>query len=99
MANVQWTLPAKQHLRAVYDFIAQDSTFYAKKITDDIVAQSERLKLFPSSGRIVPELSDRAVRELLVSSYRLIYGILDEETVVILALVHAKRDLSGGLPQ
>ncbi len=99
MASVQWTVPAKHHLRSVYDFIAQDSPFYAKKVTDDIVTQSERLALFPRSGRIVPELQDDAIRELLVSSYRLIYGILDEEAVVILALVHSKRDLSGGLPQ
>ena len=99
MAHVQWSLPAKQHLRAVHDFIAQDSPFYAKKLTDDILRQSERLALFPRSGRIVPELSDEAVREIIVTSYRLIYGIIDDESVIVLALVDSKRDLSEGLPR
>ena len=42
-------------------------------------------------GRIVPEIGDPNVRELIVYSYRLIYEILPEE-IRILALIHGKRD-------
>ncbi len=71
-----------------------------KKLTDDILVQSERLAIFPRSGRIVPELSDELIRELIIASYRLIYGIVDDDdTVIVLALVHSKRDLSEGLPR
>jgi toxin ParE1/3/4 len=43
-------------------------------------------------GRVVPELDEPTVRELVVGSYRLIYEF-GEETVHILALIHAARDL------
>jgi toxin ParE1/3/4 len=68
-------------------------------VKDDILVQSERLAMFPRSGRIVPELSDELVRELIIASYRLIYGIVDDDTVSVLALVHSKRDLPEGLPR
>jgi plasmid stabilization system protein ParE len=94
---IRWTAPAKEHLRRLHDTIALDSPFYAKKVTQSIVEKSGRLELFPRSGRVVPELDDETLREILVYSYRLIYSILDDE-VLILALVHTKQDLSAGLP-
>jgi toxin ParE1/3/4 len=47
-------------------------------------------------GRVVPELDEPTVRELVVGSYRVIYEI-DEETVYILGLIHGARDLPGAL--
>jgi plasmid stabilization system protein ParE len=45
---------------------------------------------------MVPELSDEAVRELFVKSYRLIYEVRDEG-VVILAFLHGARRLPSSL--
>ena len=44
-------------------------------------------------GRVVPELDEPTVRELVVGSYRLIYEI-NEETVYVLGLIHGARDLA-----
>ena len=88
---VKWTTPARQDLKQIHDYIAKDSKFYAKKVSDEILEKSENLKLFPQMGRIVPEIGDPNVRELIVYSYRLIYEILPEE-IRILALIHGKRD-------
>lgn len=43
-------------------------------------------------GRVVPELEEPAVRELIVGSYRLIYEI-EGADVHILGLIHGARDL------
>jgi plasmid stabilization system protein ParE len=40
----------------------------------------------------LPELNDARIRELFIKEYRLIYGI-EESRVVILGVVHGKRDL------
>jgi hypothetical protein len=45
-------------------------------------------------GRIVPELDQPAVRELVVGSYRLIYEI-SEKDVYVLGLIHGARDLTA----
>lgn len=43
-------------------------------------------------GRVVPELDEPTVRELVVGNYRLIYEV-GAETVYVLALIHGARDL------
>lgn len=88
---VKWTTPAKQDLKQIHDYIAKDSNFYAKKVTDEIVASSENLESFPQMGRIVPEIGDTNVRELVVYSYRLVYEIVPAG-IRVLALIHGKRD-------
>lgn len=87
---VEWTTPAKQDLKQIYDYIARDSQFYAQKVSRNIVDKSEKLKDFPKIGRIVPEIGDLSVRELLIYSYRLIYEV-SPNGVKILALIHSKR--------
>ncbi|WP_353740592.1 type II toxin-antitoxin system RelE/ParE family toxin [Desulfoferrobacter suflitae] len=61
-----WSRPAKRDLRSIHDHIASDSKFYAKKVVKDIVEKSEVLKDFPLMGRMVPELQDPDIRELIV---------------------------------
>ncbi len=88
---VKWSKPAKFDLKQIHDYIARDSKFYAKKISLEIVEKSEKLNLFPDVGRIVPEIGDPRIRELLIYSYRLIYEVFPEK-VEVLALIHSKRN-------
>ncbi len=88
---VIWSKPARRDLRNIHDYIAFDSKFYAKKVVQEIARQSENLNDFPLVGRMVPELEDYDIRELIVYSYRLIYKVTSSR-VEILALVHGKQD-------
>ncbi|MCC7212739.1 MAG: type II toxin-antitoxin system RelE/ParE family toxin [Candidatus Brocadia sp.] len=44
-------------------------------------------------GRIVPEISEVNIREVIVYSYRLIYEISSDK-IEVLALIHCKQDFS-----
>ena len=90
---VEWTNPAKQDLKSIHDYIATDSKLYAKKVSFESVEKTEKLNLFPEIGRIVPEIGDLRIRELIIYSYRLIYEIYPDK-IAILALVHGKRDFT-----
>ena len=90
---VEWSLPAKRDLKHIFDYIARDSIYYAKNVTQNIVAKTETLFEFPEIGRVVPEIGDANIRELFVYSYRLIYEIVPDG-IEILALIHGKRDFS-----
>jgi len=92
---VKWSIPAKQDLKKVYDYIARDSKFYAAKVSQNIIEKSEKLNDFPEIGRIVPEIDNPNIRELFIYSYRLIYQI-SQNTIDILALIHGKQDFSTG---
>ena len=88
---VKWATPAKKDLKKIYDYIANDSKYYAKNVAQNIVAKTEELEKFPEIGRVVPEIGDSNVRELFIYSYRLIYEI-KPDSVEILALIHGRRD-------
>jgi plasmid stabilization system protein ParE len=88
---VIWSGPAKADLRSIHDFIAHDSTHYAKKIAHDIAARPDVLDELPHMGRVVPELDNEAIRELSLYSYRIIYEIREPD-IVVLAVIHKRRD-------
>ena len=94
--RVAWSAEARADLRRIAEFVAQDSPTYASTIVDAVLARVARLGEFPRMGRVVPELGDESFRELLVSSYRVMYR-LEADSVVIAAVIHSKRSL--GLPE
>ena len=65
-----------------------------------VFAAVKRLEVFPRSGRIVPEIGQEDIREIIFGSYRIVY-VVGEEEVDILTVFHAARllrpsDLPGG---
>ena len=92
--KVTWSYEATEDLDALAEYIARDSSFYAAAFTHEVLDVSRSLNEFSERGRIVPELGDPKIRELLIRDYRLIYSI-EQSSVVILALVHGARDLKA----
>ncbi|MEW6609513.1 MAG: type II toxin-antitoxin system RelE/ParE family toxin [bacterium] len=58
-------------IEAIANFIARDSNYYAKMFTAQVFEAVERLELFPESGRIVPELNRKEIREIILGNYRI----------------------------
>lgn len=92
--NVIWTEIALSDLESVADYIAKDSSHYAAVFVQEIKIASRSLTEFARRGRIVPELSDPDIRELLIRDYRLIYNIARNK-VYIIAFIHGARDLTA----
>jgi plasmid stabilization system protein ParE len=92
--KVIWSYEATDDLDALAEYIARDSSFYAAAFTQQVLDISRSLNVFSERGRIVPELGNPDIRELLIREYRLIYNI-EQSRVVILALVHGARDLKA----
>jgi len=91
--KVVWTETAWRDLEHTADYIAEDSLGYAAAFVRRIRGQARSLDELSHRGRVVPELEDSSVRELLVGNYRLLYEI-HEKTVYILGLIHGARDLA-----
>ena len=89
-----WTDPSIADLRAIRDYIGRDSDYYAADLVEQVVLSVERLLQFPRLGRVVPEVQDENIRELVQQSYRIIYRIVGER-IEILTIVHGSRDLSS----
>jgi len=90
MAEIGWSLKAENDLNEIIDYIAQDSLEYALSFYEQVREKVENLNLFPEMWRIVPELNDPNIRELILRNYRIIYRILGEK-IQLLRLFHGSR--------
>jgi plasmid stabilization system protein ParE len=59
-------------MEAIRKFIANDSDAYADLVVARLLESVERLEHFPRSGRIVPELSNAQLREIIEAPYRIV---------------------------
>jgi toxin ParE1/3/4 len=76
---------------AIATYIARDSVRYAAAEVERLEAAADHLAEYPHLGRMVPELSSESIREVLVSSYRLIYRV-EPTQLSILTIVHQQQD-------
>ena len=88
--TVVWSPRAIDDIGAIAAYIAEDSEAYAASVVRSILEKARRLAEFPFLGRVVPEFGDEAIREVFSYSYRIIYGIADDE-ITIAAVVHGNR--------
>jgi plasmid stabilization system protein ParE len=70
--------------------VARDSARYADLVVERIVAAVERLQDHPRSGRVVAELGDESVREVIHGNYRIVYR-LRHDIVEIATVFHGSR--------
>ena len=61
---VKWSHQARRDLRRIFDYIAQDSPHYARKVTREIAAKTGVLNEPPRIGKMMPEVGDDDIREL-----------------------------------
>lgn len=63
--EVAWSPEAIEDIESIAAYIECDSPFYARAVVQKILDLGRSLPAFPAAGRVVPELDDPAVRELL----------------------------------
>ncbi|MFZ4681846.1 MAG: type II toxin-antitoxin system RelE/ParE family toxin [Terrimicrobiaceae bacterium] len=83
---------SQDDLREIVCFIARDNSERARRFGNELIDQALCVGNFPEMGRIVPEIGDPEVREIIHGSYRIVYEILrDPNTVFVLRFWHAAR--------
>ena len=85
-----WSPQAVEDVEAIRSYVARDSEQYANLLVERIVAAVDRLAAFPRSGRVVPEVGDQSLREVVYGTYRIVYR-LKPEVVEIVTVFHAAR--------
>ena len=87
--QVIWTDPALERVAETAVHIARDDPAAAELWTLELFAAVERLIDFPESGRMVPELATRDVRELIFGAYRVFYRV--GAAVEVLSVRHGSQ--------
>ena len=93
MVRINWALQAKSDLKSIADYISNDSKRYAKLQVVKIRTKTAILKSHIKIGKIVSEIDNQNIRELIEGNYRIIYKIVSEKQIDILTIHHSSRDL------
>ena len=83
MVRVSWTIQALDDLDAICEFIARDVPRYAQVFALKIFEAADRIESFPLSGRMVPEIGKKEIREIIFGDYRIVYRVLKDEVEII----------------
>lgn len=95
--QVLFTATAEADLEDIVEYIAADAPAAAERAVRRLQSATARLARHAASGRWVPELDEtseaRAVRELVVRPWRVLYRIAGPR-VLVLAVLDSRRDLA-----
>jgi len=94
MVKINWTREAIENIHELREFYEPKSASYAEHLTDRLFEKAEVLVQFPQIGRVVPELDNPKIRELIYKSYRIIYHIVAVDHIDILAVHSGLKPLS-----
>jgi len=86
------TPQALDDLKIIVGYIARNNPDEARVFGNTLIDRALSIGPLPERGRVVPELGDPAVREIVHGSYRIIYEVVREPTAVfVLRFWHASR--------
>ena len=95
MVKIVWTDLSVFELKEIFDYISPDSKRYALNQVERIKSKTLILKSMPDVGRVVPELENSEIRELIEGNYRIIYRIKTKDSIGILTVHHSSRNFSS----
>ena len=81
------TPQSQADLKAIVTFIAKDNSDRARTYGNELIDRVLSIATFPELGRIVPEMGDAAVREVVHGSYRIIYEVFPEPNQISISYV------------
>lgn len=93
MARVRLTEQAQNELDAIIEYYERvGASDFAEVFEEKLIEKIRPLEQFPHMGRIVPEIGDEAIREVLYRNYRIVYVVdRDEEEVDVLTIFHSSQ--------
>lgn len=91
--NIQWSPLAIDRVKEIVDYIAQNNPIAAAQWADRLFESVEALVNFPYLGRVVPEIQNAAIRELIKEQYRVVYKV-DEAMISILTVHHSRQQFT-----
>jgi plasmid stabilization system protein ParE len=94
--KIIWTQDGIDSLEDIILYIAKDSVYYASNFAKNILTRIENLMKFPYSGRIVPEYSNPAIREIIYQNYRIVYKI-EKKTIFLALVTHGSQTLPSNI--
>jgi toxin ParE1/3/4 len=83
---------AIQDLQEIIRYISIDNPTRAESFGRELIGKTRRLASFPEMGRVVPEVNDPSIREIIYHTYRIVYRVRQpERRIEVSRFWHAAR--------
>lgn len=93
--NIIWSPTARAKTKEILEYVAEDNLDAALTLINLFESKVEKLKENPESGRVLPELKNDKIREIVVhKNYGVIYEI-NPDTIEILTIRHFRQNFSA----
>lgn len=87
-----WTQSALDDLRELVRYIAADDPIAAERFGNAVIKRVEGITSFPRIGRVVPEIGNELLREVILAPYRIVYELDDSaEQIAVIRVWHGAR--------
>ncbi|PSR54369.1 type II toxin-antitoxin system RelE/ParE family toxin [Adhaeribacter arboris] len=84
---------AIENIHETREYFSYQSRQFADQLTDKLFEKTKNLEHFPQIGRIVPEIDKPEIRELIFRNYQIVYLIVSDSQIDILAVHNGFRPL------
>lgn len=81
--KIVWSPLAVEQVQDIAAYIALDKPSVAIEWAEKIFNSVNQLIEFPDSGRIVPEIKRKEIRELVLKNHRIIYKVKSKEILIL----------------
>jgi len=88
--RVRWSLLALRRVSEIVDYISHDHTEAGRKWAEGVFDAVDQLEGFPGQGRVVPEVGQPSIREVIYGEYHVIYKV-QAQAIGVLTVRHGRR--------
>lgn len=90
--KVRWLKRALRDVEKAALYIARERPRTALHWAEEVIARMRQVGELPESGRMVPEIGNPRIREIIQQDVRVIYR-LDSDEIVVMIVWHTRRDV------
>lgn len=90
--KIIWSPLAIERITEIARYIAQENPAAAQRWVETIFAKVEQVQSAPASGRTVPEVNRKEIREIIFGNYRIAYRA-EPKSISILTVRHGRQIL------
>lgn len=89
--KVLWSPLFMKKLKGIIDFISEDNLDAAYGLADEIQVRVAYLSKFPIQGRMIQQLNDELIRELVIHKNYVIVYALRQNNIHLITIRHARQ--------
>ncbi len=90
MVKIKISRQAQKDMWRIYNYVSEDSVQNAEMLMEKFISKIDSLAKYPERGKIVKEISNPLIKEILVYKFRIIYRLYSK-TVRIITIHHSSR--------